>query len=48
LRARSRTAIGDKSDLKEFHDVVLLSGAVPMGVLEKNVDVWIATKKAGT
>ncbi|MEP6703871.1 MAG: DUF885 domain-containing protein [Acidobacteriota bacterium] len=46
LRARSRTALGAKFDLKAFHDVVLLTGAVPLGVLEKNVDEWIAKEKA--
>ena len=47
LRARSRAALGAKFDLKAFHDVVLLTGAVPLGVLEKNVDESIAKEKGG-
>ena len=47
LRARSKAALGPKFDLKAFHDVVLLTGAVPLGVLEKNVDESIAKEKAG-
>ena len=45
LRARSKNELGDKFDLKEFHDIVLLSGAVPLDILEKNVNEWIAKKK---
>ncbi|MEZ5429502.1 MAG: DUF885 domain-containing protein [Pyrinomonadaceae bacterium] len=45
LRARSKRELGDKFDIKDFHDVVLLSGAVPLDILERNVDEYIAEKK---
>lgn len=45
LRQKAQTALGPKFDLKAFHDVVLDSGALPMDLLEKQVDAWIATQK---
>jgi uncharacterized protein (DUF885 family) len=47
LRQQAQTALGTKFSLKAFHDVVLDSGALPMDVLEQQVDAWIAAQKSG-
>ncbi len=47
LRERARDQLGDRFDIREFHDVVLGNGAMPMSILERVVDDYIARKKAG-
>lgn len=47
LRARARQDLGDKFDIKEFHEVVLGSGSLPLDILERNVNLWLADKRNG-
>ncbi|MFC5343619.1 DUF885 family protein [Brevundimonas staleyi] len=42
LRDEARAALGDRFDIKGFHEVVLAAGAVPLGVLEERVRGWAA------
>jgi uncharacterized protein (DUF885 family) len=46
LRTRAEKALGSKFDPREFHHQVLMTGALPLTVLETKVDDWIASKKA--
>lgn len=45
LRERSRRALGAAFDIREFHDVVLQNGSMPLEILEKVVDQYIERKK---
>ena len=44
LRENAKIKLGDKFDIREFHDVVLVNGAVPLNVLEDMVEEWITVK----
>jgi uncharacterized protein (DUF885 family) len=49
LRERAKQALGAKFDLKAFHEAVLGRGAMPLTILERRIDAWIAEqKKAGS
>ena len=45
LRERAKKELGDKFDIREFHDEVLGAGALPLDVLEQRIDDWIAAEK---
>lgn len=46
LRQRAEDALGEKFDLRAFHDAVLAHGSVPLFILERNIDNFIATEKS--
>ena len=46
LREHAKAELGDKFDIRDFHDVVLKDGALPLDILEENVEAWITETKA--
>src|SRR5690606_2786003 len=47
LREKAKQELGDKFKLGEFHDQMLSHGALPLSLIERVVDNWIAEKKGG-
>ncbi len=47
LRRRAEAALGDRFDIRSFHDVVLSNGALPLTMLEAEVNRWIDNQRAG-
>ena len=47
LRERARKELGERFDIRAFHDQILGGGALPLDVLEARTDAWIAAVKSG-
>jgi uncharacterized protein (DUF885 family) len=48
LREQAREALGEQFDIRAFHDVVIGRGAMPLPILEQQVQAWVVvTKNAG-
>ncbi len=48
MRENARAELGDRFDIKGFHDTVLGGGGLPLGILERRVDAWVASRKTGS
>ena len=46
LRDKAKAELGDKFDIREFHAQVLMTGALPLAILQQKIDRWIASKKS--
>ncbi|WP_435530026.1 DUF885 domain-containing protein [Phenylobacterium koreense] len=46
IRAKAKAALGDRFDIRQFHDAALLSGAMPLTVLESVIDQYVARHSA--
>jgi uncharacterized protein (DUF885 family) len=47
LRDEAKTQLGEKFDLKAFHDEILNGGSMPLDLLQERVEAWIKGQKAG-
>ena len=47
LREKAKKELGNKFDIRQFHEVVLTNGAIPLDVLQELVDRWVKSKQGG-
>ena len=45
IRKKAKDALGDKFDIREYHDEVLKYGPLPLNVVEAKIDAWVAKRK---
>ena len=46
IRTRAETALGDRFDVRTFHDALLVDGPLPLDLLDRRMDAWIAEQAA--
>ncbi|MFL6735155.1 MAG: DUF885 domain-containing protein, partial [Sphingomicrobium sp.] len=46
LRKKAETELGSKFDIRDFHAQVLMTGALPLAILERKIDSWIESRRA--
>ncbi|MBL4869397.1 MAG: DUF885 domain-containing protein [Robiginitomaculum sp.] len=44
LREDAKTRLGDKFDIREYHNVIIASGPVPLNIMEERVEAWVKSK----
>ena len=44
IRTRAETALGDRFDVRDFHDALLVNGPLPLDLLDQRMDAWIAAR----
>ena len=47
LRAEAEAELGDKFDVRKFHEAILGNGGMPLGILDENMKAWIDAEKGG-
>lgn len=48
MREKARSELGDRFDIRGFHDTVLGGGGLPLEILERRVNAWVASRKASS